>query len=113
MLTTGIILIWPFVLHQVYYHLGAFEESLTYALGAGTLFDVNSTSEYVETTIAKCIDHYTKLRVQNADASEEDRKDIDSRLEGIVNRMFKRCFDDRKYKQVNRYTLVICQWRQF
>ena len=36
---------------QVYYHLGAFEESLTYALGAGNLFNVNDTSEYVETTI--------------------------------------------------------------
>ncbi len=36
---------------QVYYHLGAFEESLTYALGADDLFDVNDTSEYVETTI--------------------------------------------------------------
>ena len=36
---------------QVYYHLGAFEESLTYALGAGDLFNVNDTSEFVETTI--------------------------------------------------------------
>ena len=89
-----------FVSFQVYYHLGAFEESLTFALGAGSLFDVNGTSEYVETTIAKCIDHYTKLRIQNSETSEEDHKEIDPRLEGIVNRMFKRCFDDRKYKQV-------------
>ena len=41
---------------QVYYHLGAFEESLTYALGAGGLFNVNDTSEYVETTIGKSCD---------------------------------------------------------
>ena len=41
------------VASKVYYHLGAFEDSLTYALGAGSLFDVNSTSEYVETTICK------------------------------------------------------------
>jgi len=40
---------------QVYYHLGAFEDSLTYALGAGNLFDVNGHSEYVETTIGKTI----------------------------------------------------------
>ena len=26
---------------------------------------------------------------------------IDPRLEAIVDRMFKRCFDDGKYKQVN------------
>ena len=38
---------------QVYYHLGAFEDSLTYALGADDLFNVNDTTEYVETTIGK------------------------------------------------------------
>ena len=36
---------------KVYYHLGAYEDSLTYALGAGDLFDVNGHSEYVETII--------------------------------------------------------------
>lgn len=41
------------VASKVYYHLGSFEDSLTYALGAGELFDVNSRSEYVETTIGK------------------------------------------------------------
>jgi len=33
--------------------LGSFEDSLTYALGAGNLFDVNSRTEYVDTTIGK------------------------------------------------------------
>jgi len=37
----------------VYYHLGEFDESLTFALGAGNLFDVSSKSEYVETIIGK------------------------------------------------------------
>lgn len=50
--------------------------------------------------IAKCIDHYTKLRVENAELSEdEEKKSIDPRLEGIVNKMFLRCLDDHKYKQ--------------
>ncbi|XP_046557496.1 LOW QUALITY PROTEIN: 26S proteasome non-ATPase regulatory subunit 1-like [Haliotis rubra] len=87
------------VASKVYYHLGAFEESLTYALGAGDLFNVNDTSEFVETTIAKCIDHYTKQCVENAECSEEDRKPIDPRLEAVVNRMFQRCFDDKQFKQ--------------
>ena len=38
---------------QVYYHLGEFEESLTFALGAGKLFDTTSKNEYVETIICK------------------------------------------------------------
>ncbi|XP_041353405.1 26S proteasome non-ATPase regulatory subunit 1-like [Gigantopelta aegis] len=87
------------VASKVYYHLGAFEESLTYALGAGDLFNVNDTSEFVETTIAKCIDHYTKLCVENAECGEDEKKPIDLRLEAVVNRMFNRCFDDHQYKQ--------------
>ncbi|XP_022093769.1 26S proteasome non-ATPase regulatory subunit 1-like [Acanthaster planci] len=87
------------VASKVYYHLGAFEESLTYALGAGKLFDVNSSSEYVDTTISKCIDHYTKLRVHNME-HPDDPKEIDSRLEDVVDRMFQRCYDDQEYKQV-------------
>src|SRR5438874_973031 len=31
------------VASKVYYHLGSFEDSLHYALGAGNLFDVNSS----------------------------------------------------------------------
>ena len=38
---------------KVYYHLGSFEDSLTYALGAGDLFDVNDKSQYVETIIGE------------------------------------------------------------
>ncbi|XP_006819466.1 26S proteasome non-ATPase regulatory subunit 1-like, partial [Saccoglossus kowalevskii] len=87
------------VASKVYYHLGAFEESLTYALGAGELFNVNATSEYVETIIAKCIDYYTKLKLQNAEELQDNQTPIDPRLEAVVNRMFQRCFDDAKYKQ--------------
>jgi len=85
------------VASKVYYHLGAFEDSLMYALGAGELFNVNSHSQYVETTIAKCIDHYASLRVKKVESSYETP--IDSRLESIVNKMFQRCFDHGKYKQ--------------
>lgn len=48
------------VASKVYYHLGAFEDSLTYALGADELFDVSSTSEYVETIIGKLFSSLTK-----------------------------------------------------
>lgn len=48
-------------------------------LSSGSLFDVNGTSEYVETIIAKCIDHYTKLRVTNCEADEQYQTTIDPR----------------------------------
>ncbi|XP_058130098.1 26S proteasome non-ATPase regulatory subunit 1 [Anopheles ziemanni] len=89
------------VASKVYYHLGSFEDSLTYALGAGDLFDVNARNEYVDTIIAKCIDHYTQLRVALVEAEEtnQEAKPIDSRLEAIVNRMIQRCLEDGQYKQ--------------
>lgn len=39
----------------MYYHLGAYEDSLSYALGAGDLFDVNGHSEYAETIIGNLL----------------------------------------------------------
>lgn len=48
---------------------------------------------------AKCIDHYTKQCVENAELPEGEKKPVDERLEGIVNKMFQRCLDDHKYKQ--------------
>jgi len=88
------------VASKVYYHLGSFDNALQYALGAGKYFNVDESSEYVETIISKCIDHYTKLQVDNFQTKETgELKPVDSRLEDIVNRMFQRCFDDKKFKQ--------------
>ncbi|XP_041981183.1 26S proteasome non-ATPase regulatory subunit 1 [Aricia agestis] len=85
------------VASKVYYHLGAFEDSLTYALGAGDLFDVNARNEYVDTTIAKAIDFYTqKRKILFVDQTAEP---VDPRLEAIVNRMFQRCLEDGQYRQ--------------
>ena len=43
---------------QVYFHLNEFDEALTFALGAGKLFDLSAKTEYVETMIGRprCVD---------------------------------------------------------
>ena len=41
------------VASKVYYHLGAYDEALHYALGAASLLDVNQSSEYVDTVVGK------------------------------------------------------------
>jgi 26S proteasome regulatory subunit N2 len=96
----------------VFYHLGELNESLTYALGAGALFDVNEESEFVTTLLgarrggarnapallclqlsvlcrraAKAIDQYVELRGKPAAEAVEP----DARLVAIVERMFERC----------------------
>lgn len=85
------------VASKVYYHLGSFEDSLTYALGAGELFDVNARNEYVDTIIAKCIDFYTQQKVAQYE-NPTNVKEIDPRLEAIVNRMIERCLEDGQYR---------------
>lgn len=54
---------------------------------------------------AKCIDSYTEQRVLKVEKPDENIT-IDPRLEAIVDRMFKRCFDDGKYKQVIDLILI-------
>ncbi|KAJ8325860.1 proteasome regulatory particle base subunit [Batrachochytrium dendrobatidis] len=87
------------VASKVYYHLGEFEESLTFALGAGKLFDLNQRSEYVETIVSKCIDKYIGLRAEMQEVP--DRKVvINANLESIVHRMVARCYDLKEYLEV-------------
>ena len=54
---------------------------------------------HTHTHTAKCIDHYTELKVKRFDGSLKDGEEIDPRLEAIVNRMFERCLGDQRYKQ--------------
>lgn len=78
--------------------MGAFEDSLTYALGAGNLFDVNARSEYIDTIIAKAIDFYTQQRIAHIE-NAKNAKPIDPQLEAIVNKMIQRCLDDGQSRQ--------------
>lgn len=81
------------------------DDSLRYALGAGAQFNVNASSEYVQTLLSKCIDEYIRLQVlayEHKDASQP-LPPIDPRLVAIVERMFERCFTEGMY----RHTLGI------
>ena len=94
----------------MFYHLGELDDSLNYALGSGSLFDVNVESEYVNTlvgecdtgsvlksgphdnsnywTAARCLDRYFELRVKLVEQKQE--VDIDPRLTSVVERMLDR-----------------------
>ncbi|MBA0854773.1 hypothetical protein Goshw_004782 [Gossypium schwendimanii] len=84
--------------HQVFYYLGELNDSLSYALGAGPLFDVSEDSDHVHTLLAKAIDEYASFRSKAAESSDEAAK-VDPRLEEIVERMLDKCIMDRKYQQ--------------
>jgi 26S proteasome regulatory subunit N2 len=40
---------------KVYYHLGEYEDSLSFALAADSLFDISSSDQFVETIIGKFV----------------------------------------------------------
>ncbi|OVA01608.1 Proteasome/cyclosome repeat [Macleaya cordata] len=83
---------------KVFYYLSELNDSLSYALGAGPLFDVSEESDYVHTLLAKAIDEYAILKSKAAESNQEAEK-VDPRLEAIVERMLDKCILDGKYQQ--------------
>jgi 26S proteasome regulatory subunit N2 len=88
---------------KVYYYLAEYDEALSFALGAGGLFDLerrnSGSEEYVETMISKAIDRYTQLRASE-EAGEPTAK-IDPRLSNIIEGIFQNCLDEGEHKQVS------------
>ncbi|KAF9229179.1 26S proteasome regulatory complex non-ATPase subcomplex Rpn2/Psmd1 subunit [Gyrodon lividus] len=85
---------------KVYYYLGEYDEALSFALGAGSAFQVESrehtSGEYVETIVSKAIDRYIKQRSDEALVGTK----IDLRLQSIIEAIFQRCIDEEEYRQV-------------
>ncbi|GAB4844091.1 26S proteasome non-ATPase regulatory subunit 1 A [Ancistrocladus abbreviatus] len=83
---------------KVFYFLGELNDSLSYALGANTQFDVSEDSDYVRTLLEKAIDAYATLKKKEAESKSQAVK-IDPRLEAIVERMLEKCISDGRYQQ--------------
>jgi 26S proteasome regulatory subunit N2 len=105
---------------KVYYYLGEYDEALSFALNAGSAFEHEGVTpgaeEYVETVIcepisvwkmqrsvlmpyvtcvAKALDRYVEAR-----GKAKVPTDIDNKLQGIIEGIFRRCIRDGEYKQV-------------
>lgn len=80
------------VASKVYYHLGEFNESMNFALGAGDLFDSSLSTDYVETIVSKCIDHYIYIRSNQIEEKNPQ-------LEKVIEKVFQRCYENKEYKQ--------------
>ena len=62
------------VVSKVYFHLGRQEDALDYALLAGEHFNPidrtpNTDVAYADSMLRNCVDHYVKVRVEEAEAS--------------------------------------------
>lgn len=63
------------VLAKVYYHLQAYHESMTFALGAGDLFKLDNEGEFEETIISRCVDTYINVSAAQHQPYQEHKKD--------------------------------------
>ena len=96
------------VASKVYYYLGELGDALTYALGAGQLFNVDEGSEYVDTLLAKAIDEYCGLHVARYERAVKAERGgeveaevaIDGRLVELVERMMESAITKRAYTLV-------------
>ncbi|KAF8293629.1 26S proteasome regulatory complex non-ATPase subcomplex Rpn2 Psmd1 subunit [Clavulina sp. PMI_390] len=86
---------------KVYYYLAEYDEALSFALGAGNLFDVErkktESAEYVETVVSRAMDRYIDLRGQG-EAGDASNK-IDPRLNAIIEGIFQNCLEEGEHKQ--------------
>lgn len=104
---------------KVYYYLEEYDEALSFALGAGTAFQQDSSipgdDEYLETLIcesfpkrrrhllnvvvtAKAIDRYIEARTEEQSGALSK---VDPRLQDIIESIFSRCIQNGEYKQVS------------
>ena len=82
------------VVSKIYFYLGEFDDALTFALGAESLFDVNQRSEYVETVVSKAIDQYVVQR------NTPESPPLSPRFTSIIDKMIARCIESEEYHQV-------------
>ena len=64
------------VLAKVYYHLQAYNESMTFALAAGDLFKLDNPGEFEETIISKCVDQYIAVSSSRHTPAKPTKNDV-------------------------------------
>ncbi|XMA12004.1 hypothetical protein WAI453_004795 [Rhynchosporium graminicola] len=62
------------VLAKVYYHLQFYNESMTYALGAGDLFKLDNQGEFEEEIISRCVETYISITAAKHSAPQASAK---------------------------------------
>lgn len=83
------------IVSKVYYNLGDFDASVRYLLCAGSDFNIEEQSQYIETIVSQCLNLYKLLSQKHyADALVQ----IDPQLAGIFDRMVAKCVAARDYK---------------
>jgi len=62
------------VLAKVYYHLQSYNESMTFALGAGDLFKLDNEGEFEDEIISRCVETYISITAAKHSAPQASAK---------------------------------------
>ena len=84
------------VASKVYYNLGEYDSAVKYALAAEEYFNIDEKTQYCETIVSKSIEMYIKLSTQRYES--ENKKDINSKLTSIFEKMLDNCVINGEYK---------------
>lgn len=81
---------------KVYYNLGEFDTSVKFALSAGSKFDIEARSEYIETIVSKIIGKY----IEQAQAADDDEaaSPVEPGLQSVVEKMLERCVSKGEFR---------------
>ncbi|ORC87105.1 putative proteasome regulatory non-ATPase subunit 2 [Trypanosoma theileri] len=91
------------VASQVYFHLGAYSESVHFALAAGSAFNYTERSIYTDTILSCCIDQFVHYQEQ----PEETRGELDPRLEDLFTALTNKWIlqEDTPVKELVGFTI--------
>jgi 26S proteasome regulatory subunit N2 len=85
---------------RCFFHLEEYDDATRLALGAGVHFDVEGSSAYSKAIVGRCLETYVNLRGGKAESEAgEEKRDLDPRLERVVERMFSNCYATKNFKR--------------
>lgn len=77
------------ILSKIFYNLEDYESAIEWALQADNFLNLSEKSQFVTTILRKIIEKYISQRKNNF--FNEDKIEIDPRIQNIVERIFSRC----------------------
>jgi len=85
------------ILSKIYYNLEDYESAIEWALQADNFLNLSEKSQFVTTILRKIIEKYISQRKNNF--FNEEKIEIDIRIQNIVERIFNRCI---QLKEINQ-----------
>jgi 26S proteasome regulatory subunit N2 len=92
------------ILSKIYYNLEDYDSAIEWALESGSKFNILEKSQYVNVILQKIIEKYIGIRKNNF-FNPTEPKEIDQRINRIVQSLFDKCVEKREVNQAIGFSL--------